>query len=82
MEYYLIIVNLLGFLLMWLDKSYAIHGKWRISEKNLLLIAILGGSLGSILGMYSFRHKTKHNKFKLGLPIILVVQITLFYILY
>ncbi|MGL6107184.1 DUF1294 domain-containing protein [Romboutsia sp.] len=80
MGYYLVIVNIIGFIFMWLDKKYAIHRKRRISEKNLILVAILGGSLGSIIGMYSFRHKTKHKKFTLGLPLILVVQIILIFL--
>lgn len=82
MFYYLVIVNIVGFISMWLDKNYARNKKRRISEKNLLLIAILGGSLGSILGMYKFRHKTKHNKFTLGLPLILITQIILISLLY
>ena len=68
-------MNLLGYLGMWSDKKRAIKGKYRISEKKLFLIAILGGSMGSILGMNHFRHKTKHWYFKYGLPLILMIQI-------
>lgn len=62
---------------MFLDKQKAKRHKWRISENTLIIISILGGSIGSIIGMQLFRHKTKHIKFKLGLPIILIMQIIL-----
>ena len=62
---------------MFLDKQKAKRGKWRISEKTLFLFAIIGGSLGSTLGMHLFRHKTKHWYFKLGMPLILIIQIIL-----
>ncbi len=62
---------------MFIDKQKAKRHKWRISENTLILISILGGSIGSIMGMQLFRHKTKHVKFKLGLPIILIMQIIL-----
>lgn len=61
---------------MYLDKYFAKNNMYRISEKNLFLIAILGGSIGSIVGMYKFRHKTKHRKFTIGLPFIMFIQIT------
>ncbi len=60
---------------MFLDKRKAKNHKWRISEKNIFLIALLGGSLGCLLGMNIFRHKTKHWYFKFGLPSILLLQI-------
>lgn len=72
-----LLINLLGYLSMWSDKRRAIKGKYRISEKTLFIIALLGGSLGSILGMNQFRHKTKHWYFKYGMPAIFIVQITL-----
>ncbi len=65
---------------MFIDKQKAKRHKWRISENTLILISILGGSIGSIIGMQLFRHKTKHVKFKLGLPVILIIQIILLYI--
>ena len=68
------IVNLIGFILMGVDKRKAIRGAWRIPEARLFLCALLGGSLGSILGMYTFRHKTKHWTFVWGMPAILLVQ--------
>ena len=74
---YLLLVNLAGFLLMGLDKRRARRGAWRISEKALFLPAVLGGSLGSIVGMRTFRHKTKHWYFVVGMPLILVCQTAL-----
>ena len=74
---YLLIVNAIGFLLMLIDKRKAIRRRWRIREKTLFLTAALGGSLGSILGMQLFRHKTMHWSFKLGMPAILAVQVLL-----
>lgn len=79
--WYFFIVNILLFILMGIDKKRAILNKWRISEKNLILISILGGSIGGLIGMYTFRHKTKHLKFTIGLPLILILQlITLYFI--
>lgn len=77
MEYfvlYLCIVNALGFALMLADKKKAIKKQWRIPEKTLMGVALIGGSLGSWLGMYACRHKTQHIKFTLGLPVILILQ--------
>ena len=73
----LVIINLIGYMSMWSDKRRAIKNKYRISEKTLFTIALLGGSLGSILGMNQFRHKTKHWYFKYGMPFILIMQIAL-----
>lgn len=73
--WYLLIVNALGFGLMLADKIKAKKNLWRIRESTLLLVAALGGSVGSLLGMYSFRHKTLHLKFTVGIPVILVLQI-------
>lgn len=75
--FYLFIVNLLGFLAMFIDKQKARHHQWRIPEKTLFLLAFLGGSLGTTLGMNLFRHKTKHWYFKFGMPLILICQIFL-----
>ena len=74
---YLCIINLIGFFAMFLDKQKAKRGKWRIPEKTLFLLAIIGGSLGTTLGMNIFRHKTKHWYFKFGMPFILIVQVVL-----
>ena len=79
---YLIGINLAGFIIMGVDKKRAIRGAWRISEASLFLTAIFGGSLGCILGMQHFRHKTKHWYFKYGMPAILVVQVLLFILLF
>ena len=72
---YLVIVNLLGILVMYIDKRKAKYGKWRISENTLLTISIIGGSIGILIGMYWFRHKTKKSKFTWGIPTILIIQI-------
>ena len=72
---YLVIINATGFLFMLIDKRKAQKNLWRIPERTLLGIAICGGSLGTLLGMNMFRHKTKHLKFSLGVPLILAVQI-------
>ena len=79
---YLILVNAVAFLVMVIDKYKAKKNKWRISEATLMGIAAIGGSLGAIGGMYTFRHKTKHLKFTMGLPIILTLQIFLSVLLY
>ena len=72
---YLLIINAVGFLLMLVDKLKAKKNLWRIPESTLMTIAALGGSIGSLIGMYTVRHKTKHLKFTLGIPLILAVQI-------
>ncbi len=74
---YLIIVNMIGFALMGIDKRRAIRRSFRIPEATLFLVAVIGGSLGSILGMYTFRHKTRHRIFTIGMPIILIIQIAI-----
>lgn len=74
---YLILVNLLGFFIMGNDKRRAKKQLWRIPEKNLFLIALIGGSLGTNLGMKFFRHKTKHWYFIVGMPLIFVLQVGL-----
>lgn len=76
--FYVFIVNLIGFLLMGIDKHKAKRNLWRIPEKNLFLSAILGGSIGSLLGMKFFHHKTLHKKFTIGMPAILICQIIIF----
>lgn len=60
---------------MWLDKRKAKYGRWRIPENTLFLITLLGGGIGTISGMYTFRHKTKKLKFTVGLPAILILEI-------
>lgn len=75
---YLLLINIIGFLLMFIDKKRAIRNKWRIQESTLFFIALLGGAIGTYLGMYTFRHKTKHLKFTIGIPLILISEIALF----
>ena len=72
---YLILINAAGFLLMLADKYKAKKHLWRIPEATLMLSAAMGGSVGALLGMYTFRHKTRHPKFTVGIPVILVLQI-------
>ncbi len=72
---YLIIINVIAFMLMGFDKRRAKRHAWRIPEKTLFGSALLGGSIGAIAGMQVFRHKTKHLSFQIGMPTILIVQI-------
>ena len=72
---YLLLINAAGFLLMLVDKLKAKKNLWRIPEKTLFLVAALGGSVGSLLGMYLVRHKTQHLTFTLGMPLILALQV-------
>lgn len=78
---YLIILNCLGYYSMYSDKKRAINSKWRISENMLLTICLFGGGMGSLIGMHVQRHKTKHKKFTIGVPLLLVVSYTLISIL-
>ena len=74
---YAVFINIIGFLSMFIDKHRAIKNKWRIPEKTLFLIALIGGSIGSNAGMRLFRHKTKHWYFVFGMPAILILQIVI-----
>ena len=74
---YLLIINAIGFALMLVDKHKARKNLWRIPEATLMTAAALGGSIGCLLGMYTVRHKTRHLKFTLGIPLILSAQIAL-----
>lgn len=74
---YLIIINVIGFFDMWIDKVKAKRGSWRIPEKTLFTITLLGGGFGTIAGMYMFRHKTKKLYFTIGFPVILLTEIFL-----
>ena len=75
--YYLIVINIVTFLVYGIDKWKAKQGGWRISEATLLILAVIGGSIGALLGMKVWRHKTQHKKFKYGLPLSLIIQIIL-----
>ena len=79
--YILICINVVTFVVYGIDKWKAKQGSWRISEATLLLLAVIGGSIGALLGMKIWHHKTQHKKFKYGLPLILLVQIALIYLI-
>ena len=74
---YLILINIVAFAMYGIDKQKAKRNKWRIPEATLLGVALIGGSAGALLGMQMFRHKTKHWKFKILVPAVLIVQIVL-----
>ena len=74
---YLIAINIVSISLMYIDKQKAKKHKWRISENTLMFLSIIGGSIGGLCGMYAFHHKTKHPKFSLGIPVILIIQFLL-----
>ena len=80
--YYLMVINIVTFLVYGIDKIKAKQGSWRISEATLLILAIIGGSIGALLGMKVWHHKTMHKKFKYGLPLILLGQIALIYLIF
>ncbi|MFD1018986.1 DUF1294 domain-containing protein [Thalassobacillus hwangdonensis] len=74
---YYLVVNLLLFILMGLDKRKSRRDQWRVPEKRLWLLALLGGALGGVMGMKVFRHKTKHSSFKIGMPVLLLIHVLL-----
>ena len=75
--YGLLLLNVLTFVLFWIDKCKAKRGKWRIAERLLLLLAFIGGSIGALMAMSLFRHKTEKKIFSIGIPILLVIQLLL-----
>ena len=75
--YYLIAINVIAFLTYGFDKFKAKKGKWRIPESSLLLLAIIGGSIGAWFGIKVWHHKTLHKKFKYGIPLIVIAQIAI-----
>lgn len=75
--FYLLLINAAGFSLMRIDKEKARRGRWRIPEATLMGVAAVGGSIGALFGMYAFRHKTRHIKFTVGIPAILIGQLLL-----
>ena len=72
---YLLMINLIGFFMMWSDKRKAKKGKWRIPEQTLFIVTALGGGIGTIAGMYTFRHKTQKLKFTIGLPVLVILEV-------
>lgn len=72
---YLLAINLFGFFIMWIDKRKARKGAWRIPEKTLFIVTALGGGIGTIAGMYTFRHKTQKLNFVIGFPFITILEI-------
>ena len=72
---YLLAINLFGFFIIWLDKRKARKGSWRIPEKTLFIVTALGGGIGTIAGMYTFRHKTQKLNFVIGFPFITILEI-------
>ena len=78
LKYYLVIVNILAFILYGLDKQKAVRKQWRIPEVQLLGIASFGGSIGALLGMQFFHHKTRKWKFKIGVPVFLALQLIVY----
>lgn len=82
MMYYLLAVNVVAFAAFGIDKYKAKRGLWRISEATLLLLAVVGGSIGALMGMRIWHHKTQHAKFRYGLPLIILAQIALIYYLH
>ena len=77
---YLIIINIISFLSMYLDKRYAIKHTRRIPEKTLFFLSLIGGALGSNIGMYAFKHKTKHLNFVVLMPILLILNVICIYL--
>ena len=79
--YFLISLNILTFIVYGIDKCRAAHNRWRIPEASLLGLAVIGGSLGALIGMKVWHHKTKHKKFVFGLPAILIAQLVIIMVL-
>jgi uncharacterized membrane protein YsdA (DUF1294 family) len=77
--YYFLVINLIGVFIMYSDKQKSRKGKWRTPENTIFVIASAFGALGVFIGMRMFRHKTKHNKFVIGIPLILAVQLFIFF---
>ncbi|WP_027415478.1 DUF1294 domain-containing protein [Aneurinibacillus terranovensis] len=79
---YFILVNLLLFTMMGFDKRKAVTGKYRIPERRLFMMAFIGGAIGGWMGMQLFRHKTKHMKFVVGFPMLIIFDLVIFYTIY
>ena len=76
---YILIINIIGFIMMYIDKEKAKKDKYRISEKTFFVISLLLGAIGTYIGMYKFRHKTKHNLFTIGIPVMIIINIASIY---
>lgn len=76
--FYLLVINIIGFAMMGIDKKRAVRGAWRISEASLFTAALLGGALGCTAGMHFFRHKTRHWYFRYGMPFLFILELCLF----
>lgn len=76
---YILFINLIGFITMYVDKKKARKGAWRISEKVIFIIAFVLGAIGVYVGIYKFRHKTKHTLFTVGIPIMIILNTICFY---
>ena len=79
---YLVLINIIGFLVMYIDKRKAQHKNYRISEKSLFIVALALGSIGIYIGMYKFRHKTKHLSFTIGIPICFLINLFCVYYIF
>lgn len=79
-QIYALIINIIGFFAFGIDKLKARHHKWRISEFTLMLLAVLGGGIGCFLGMRLFHHKTRHTLFTVGIPVIVVMKVILWFL--
>lgn len=77
-NYYLILINIIGFILILVDKIKACKNKWRIKENTLIFISIIGGSIGELISMLIFHHKTKKNKFIIFIPLLILIQIIIY----
>lgn len=77
--FYFLAINIISFFIFFIDKKRSIKKKWRISENTLFIVSILGGCIGSLSSMYVFHHKTKHLKFTIGIPLILILQLILLF---
>ena len=77
---YIVIINVVTFFIYGLDKSKARAGQWRIPEAQLIFLAVIGGSVGALVGMKVFHHKTRKSKFKIGVPAILIIQLIIYFL--
>ena len=71
---YMVLINVIGFFIMAIDKYKAKHRKWRVAESTIWFISVIGGAIGTTVGMHLFRHKTKHRSFRYGLPLIAAIE--------